>query len=71
MTIEEFLPLCIKENPDAIIRGIPYRIPRELIDQCPNLKAIAVNAIGEDNIDTDYCMEKYSHFQRSRRHRCS
>lgn len=59
MTMEEFLPFCIKENPDAIIiRGIPYRITRELIDQCPNLKAIAVNAIGVDNIDTDYCKEK-------------
>lgn len=59
MTMEEFLPFCIKENPDAIIiRGIPYRITRELIDSCPNLKAIAVNAIGVDNIDTAYCKEK-------------
>lgn len=59
MTMEEFVPACIRENPDAIvIRGIPYRITRQIIDGCPNLKAIAVNAIGVDNIDTAYCQEK-------------
>lgn len=59
LTMEEFVPACIRENPDAIvIRGIPYRITREIIDGCPNLKAIAVNAIGVDNIDTAYCKEK-------------
>lgn len=59
MRMDEFVPKCIEENPDAIvIRGIPYQITREIIDGCPNLKAIAANVIDVSNVDKAYCREK-------------
>lgn len=56
---DKFIEMCINENVDAIvIRGIPYRITKDLIDKTPNLKGIAANVIEVSNIDTEYCKQK-------------
>ena len=56
---EKFMEICIEENVDAIvIRGIPYRVTKELIDKTPNLKGIAASVVEVSNIDTEYCKQK-------------
>lgn len=54
-TKEEFYELA--SDADAIIVGVDI-IDRDLIDHCPNLKAICKFGVGTDNIDLAYAEEK-------------
>ncbi len=49
----------IERSKDAdivVLSNFPYK--KEVIEQCPNLKAICVAFTGVDHIDMDYCHEK-------------
>lgn len=54
-TKEEFYNLA--SDADAIIVGVDV-IDKELIDNCPNLKAVCKFGVGTDNIDLNYAKEK-------------
>ncbi|MGG7141890.1 phosphoglycerate dehydrogenase [Clostridium nigeriense] len=54
-TKEEFYNLA--SDADAIIVGVDI-IDKELIDNCPNLKAVCKFGVGTDNIDLNYAKEK-------------
>lgn len=54
-TKEEFYNLA--SDADAIIVGVDI-IDKDLIDNCPNLKAVCKFGVGTDNIDLDYAKEK-------------
>ncbi len=43
---------------DAIIVRSATKVPRDLIEQCPQLKAIGRAGVGLDNIDVEYASEK-------------
>lgn len=46
---------------DAIIVRSATKVRKELIDVCPDLRAIARGGVGMDNIDVDYAREKGIH----------
>ncbi len=46
---------------DAIIVRSATKVRQDLIDGCPDLKAIARGGVGMDNIDVDYAREKGVH----------
>lgn len=54
------LPEILKENPDteALISFLSDRIDREIIDLAPRLKIIANYAVGYNNIDVSYAVQK-------------
>lgn len=54
-THEEFLNLA--KDVDGIIIGVDTA-DKEMMDQCPNLKAIAKYGVGVDNIDLEAAKEK-------------
>jgi glyoxylate reductase len=43
---------------DALLTTVTERVDAELLDACPDLKAIANMAVGTDNIDTDAAAER-------------
>lgn len=54
---QEELPQRLPEY-DAICVRSATKVRKELIDQCPNLKAIGRGGVGMDNIDVDYARSK-------------
>lgn len=48
-----------KENVDAIMIRTKTKVDKNLIDQFPNLKYIARVGVGIENIDLNYCKEKW------------
>ena len=56
LTYQEILKII--ENFNCILTRSETAIPRELIDNAPNLKVIARAAVGIGNIDVDYATEK-------------
>jgi len=57
---QEDLPTRLNEF-DAICVRSATKVRKELIDQCPNLKAICRGGVGMDNIDVDYARSKDIH----------
>lgn len=53
-THEEFKALA--KDADAIIVGVD-KMDREMMEGCPNLKAVCKFGVGTDNIDLDYAKE--------------
>lgn len=53
-THEEFKALA--KDADAIIVGVD-KMDREMMESCPNLKAVCKFGVGTDNIDLDYAKE--------------
>ena len=54
-TKEEFISYA--KDVDGIIIGVDLA-DKEMLDQCPNLKAIAKYGVGVDNIDMEYAQKK-------------
>lgn len=60
-THEEFKALA--KDADAIIVGVD-KMDREMMEGCPNLKAVCKFGVGTDNIDLDYAKEHHIHVGR-------
>ena len=60
-THEEFKALS--KDADAIIVGVD-KMDREMMEGCPNLKAVCKFGVGTDNIDLDYAKERNIHVGR-------
>ncbi len=60
-THEEFKALA--KDADAIIVGVD-KMDREMMEGCPNLKAVCKFGVGTDNIDLDYAKERNIHVGR-------
>ena len=60
-THEEFKALA--KDADAIIVGVD-KMDREMMEGCPNLKAVCKFGVGTDNIDLDYAKEHSIHVGR-------
>ena len=60
-THEEFKALA--KDADAIIVGVD-KMDREMMERCPNLKAVCKFGVGTDNIDLDYAKERNIHVGR-------
>lgn len=60
-THEEFKALST--DADAIIVGVD-KMDREMMEGCPNLKAVCKFGVGTDNIDLDYAKERNIHVGR-------
>ena len=58
---EQLVNFINENNVEALLVRSATKVPKEVIDACPNLKLIGRGGVGMDNIDVAYAKEKGSY----------